>query len=383
MPLLRPLPLYTLALCAFAIGTTEFVIMGLLPEVATDLGVSIPAAGWLITGYALGVALGAPLMVLAVARLPRRSALVALMGIFIVGNLLCALAGDYALLMLARVVTSLCHGAFFGIGAVVAAGLVPFHRRTSALALMFSGLTLANVLGVPLGTALGQALGWRATFWAVSGAGVVALAGLLRVLPHDGSAPPAAIRQEIAALRNPRLGLALLTTVTFSASMFALFTYVAPLLREVSGVSPAGVAATLFVIGLGLTLGNYLGGRLGDRNLTATLAGAFLAVALTAGALAWTSQSALAAQLTLFLWAMATFALVPGLQANVVNHGHDAPNLVSTLNIAAFNVGNALGAWIGGAVLGLGLGLTHIPLAAAAIAVGGFVLVHITARPAT
>lgn len=350
--------------------------MGLLPEVATDLGVSIPAAGWLITGYALGVALGAPVMALAVARLKRRTALVVLMGLFIMGNLLCALASDYALLMLARVVTSLCHGAFFGIGAVVAAGLVPLHRRTSALALMFSGLTLANVLGVPLGTALGQALGWRATFWAVSAVGVLALAGLLRALPRGAAVPPVTICQELNALRNPRLGLALLATVMFSASMFALFTYVAPLLREVSGVSPTGVAATLFLIGVGLTIGNHVGGRLGDRHLTATLSGAFLAVALSAGALSWTSHAAMPAQITLFAWAIATFALVPGLQMNVVNHGHDAPNLVSTLNIAAFNVGNAFGAWAGGTVLGLGLGLGAIPLAAAVLALGGFALVR-------
>ena len=178
-----PLSLLILALSAFAIGTTEFVIMGLLPDVAADLGVSIPGAGWLVTGYALGVAIGAPFMALATAKLPRKAALVALMGIFIVGNLLCAVASDYNVLMFARVVTALCHGAFFGIGSVVAAGLVPANKRASAVALMFTGLTLANVLGVPLGTALGQAAGWRSTFFAVTVIGVVALIGLIRFLP--------------------------------------------------------------------------------------------------------------------------------------------------------------------------------------------------------
>ena len=197
-----PASLIVLALSAFAIGTTEFVIMGLLPNVAADLGVSIPSAGWLVTGYALGVAVGAPFMALATAHWPRKRALLALMGIFIVGNLLCAVASGYNMLMLARVVTALCHGAFFGIGAVVAASLVPENRRASAVALMFTGLTLANVLGVPLGTALGQAAGWRSTFWAVVAIGVVALIGLWRVLPTDRNQPRADLRRELLALRG-------------------------------------------------------------------------------------------------------------------------------------------------------------------------------------
>jgi len=375
-----PFPLLVLALSAFAIGTTEFVIMGLLPDVAADLGVSIPGAGWLVTGYALGVAIGAPFMALATARLPRRNALIVLMGIFIVGNLMCALAGGYGLLMLARVVTALCHGAFFGIGAVVAAGLVPPGRRASAVAMMFTGLTLANVLGVPLGTALGQVAGWRSTFWAVTLIGVVALAGLLRALPHDHEHAPASMRSEFAALRDARLWRALSMTVMFSASMFALFTYVAPLLREVTGVSPRGVTWALLLIGVGLTVGNVLGGRFGDRRLRATLAGAFAAMGLAAAALAWTSQAVVPAAITLFLWAAAAFALVPALQVNVVGVGRGAPNLVSTLNIGAFNVGNALGAWVGGLVLTLGFELTRVPLAAAALALLGLGLTLVGRR---
>jgi len=196
-----PLSLLILALSAFAIGTTEFVIMGLLPDVAADLGVSIPGAGWLVTGYALGVAIGAPFMALATARLPRKAALVALMGIFIIGNLLCALASDYNVLMFARVVTALCHGAFFGIGSVVAANLVPANKRASAVALMFTGLTLANVLGVPLGTALGQEAGWRSTFWAVTVIGVIALIGLIRFLPAKRDEEKLDMRAELAALK--------------------------------------------------------------------------------------------------------------------------------------------------------------------------------------
>ncbi|MBB3104613.1 MFS transporter [Azomonas macrocytogenes] len=364
-----PLPLLILALSAFAIGTTEFVIMGLLPEVAGDLQVSIPTAGWLVTGYALGVAIGAPFMALATARLPRKMALVLLMAIFIFGNLFCALAANYDLLMLARVITALCHGAFFGIGSIVAASLVPANRRASAVAMMFTGLTLANVLGVPLGTALGQVAGWRSTFWAVTLLGIFAFIGLWRVLPANADEEKADLRSELTALRNGKLWLALSTTVLFAASMFALFTYIAPLLGEVTGVSPQGVTWTLLLIGLGLTVGNILGGRLADWRLDATMIGVFASIAVISALFSWTSHGLLAAEVTLFFWALATFAAVPALQVNVVAFGHDAPNLVSTLNISAFNVGNALGAWAGGQVIDLGLGLTSVPLVAALLAV--------------
>ena len=377
-----PASLIVLALSAFAIGTTEFVIMGLLPNVAADLGVSIPSAGWLVTGYALGVAVGAPFMALATAHWPRKRALLALMGIFIVGNLLCAIASGYNMLMLARVVTALCHGAFFGIGAVVAASLVPENRRASAVALMFTGLTLANVLGVPLGTALGQAAGWRSTFWAVVAIGVVALIGLWRVLPADRNQPRADLRRELLALRGLGFWLALSMTVFFAASMFALFTYVAPLLQEVTGVSPRGVTGTLLLIGLGLTLGNFIGGRLADWRLATSLAGIFVALALTSAALRWTGQAFLPAEITLFLWAAAAFAAVPALQINVVTFGKDAPNLVSTLNIGAFNVGNALGAWVGGLVIDHGLGLTAVPLAASGLALLALIATLLTASQA-
>lgn len=377
-----PASLIVLALSAFAIGTTGFVIMGLLPNVAADLGVSIPSAGWLVTGYALGVAVGAPFMALATAHWPRKRALLALMGIFIVGNLLCAVASGYNMLMLARVVTALCHGAFFGIGAVVAASLVPENRRASAVALMFTGLTLANVLGVPLGTALGQAAGWRSTFWAVVAIGVVALIGLWRVLPTDRNQPRADLRRELLALRGLGFWLALSMTVFFAASMFALFTYVAPLLQEVTGVSPRGVTGTLLLIGLGLTLGNFIGGRLADWRLATSLVGIFVALALTSAALRWTGQAFLPAEITLFLWAAAAFAAVPALQINVVTFGKDAPNLVSTLNIGAFNVGNALGAWVGGLVIDHGLGLTAVPLAASGLALLALIATLLTASQA-
>ncbi|EPM59622.1 major facilitator family transporter [Pseudomonas syringae pv. actinidiae ICMP 19073] len=375
-----PLSLLILALSAFAIGTTEFVIMGLLPDVAADLGVSIPGAGWLVTGYALGVAVGAPFMAMATAKLPRKAALVTLMGIFIIGNLLCALASDYNVLMFARVVTALCHGAFFGIGSVVAAGLVPANRRASAVALMFTGLTLANVLGVPLGKALGQYAGWRSTFWAVTVIGVIALIGLIRYLPTNRNEEKLDMRAELAALKGAGIWLSLTMTALFSASMFTLFTYIAPLLGEVTGVSPQGVTWTLLLIGLGLTAGNVIGGKMADRRVSTTLITVFVSMAVISTALSWTSAALIPTEITLFLWAVAAFAAVPALQINVVTFGKAAPNLVSTLNIGAFNVGNALGAWVGGSVIAHGLGLTSVPLAAAVLAVLALLITLITFR---
>ena len=375
-----PLSLLILALSSFAIGTTEFVIMGLLPDVAGDLGVSIPSAGWLVTGYALGVAIGAPFMALATARLPRKAALVVLMGIFIIGNLLCAIASDYNVLMFARVVTALSHGAFFDIGSVVAAGLVAPNKRASAVALMFTGLTLANVLGVPLGTALGQAAGWRSTFWVVTLIGVVALIGLLRFLPSNREDAKLDMVAELSALKGAGIWLSLSMTALFAASMFTLFTYIAPLLGDVTGISPRGVTYTLLLIGLGLTVGNIIGGKLADRRLGATLVGVFAAMAVVSTALSWTAVAVIPTEITLFLWAAAAFAAVPALQINVVTFGKSAPNLVSTLNISAFNVGNALGAWIGGTVIAGGLGLTSVPLAAAVLAVLALIVTLITFR---
>lgn len=373
-----PLALLVLALSSFAIGTTEFVIMGLLPEVAADLSVTIPQAGWLVTGYALAVALGAPIMAVSTAKLKRRSALIMLMAFFIAGNLLCAIAPNYWVLMIARIVTALCHGAFFGIGSIVAANLVSEDRKARAVALMFTGLTLANVLGVPLGTAIGQAYGWRSTFWVVTAIGIVTIAGLIAILPKDGKEEQSSILREIAALRNGRLWMALSVTVFFSASMFTLFTYIAPLLRDVTGVSPEGVTWTLFLIGLGLTVGNLIGGKLADWRLGATLAGVFAAIALTSAVFFYTSRFFIPAEITLFLWAAASFAAVPALQVGVVGFGKDAPNLVSTINIGAFNTGNALGAWVGGMVIDAGLDLTRVPLAAAAMALIGLAATALT-----
>jgi len=363
-----PVAVLILTLSTFALGTSEFIIMGLLPEVARDLYVSIPAAGWIVTAYALGIAIGGPVMALASARLPRRRALIVLMGVFILGNALCALSSAYGFLIAARVITAMGQGSFFGIGAVLAASLVPKHRKASAIATMFAGLTLANVAGVPLGTALGNWAGWRMPFWAISAFGIAALIGLATLLPLRHDEEHADFVTEFRAHADTRIWAALGTTVLFTGCAFPLFTYIVPMMEDLSGVSPDGVTISLLMVGIGLTIGNFLGGRLADWNVGRSLAGIAIAIAIVSLILRWTSPSLIPAEINWFLWGVVTFAAIPASQVNVMRFGQQAPNLVSTLNISAFNIGIALGAWIGGAVLATGYDLAGIPVAAAAVA---------------
>ena len=272
------LPLLTLTLATFAIGTTEFVISGLLPEISADLGVSIPTAGLLVTGYALGVAIGGPILAILTNRLPRKTALLALMGIFVVGHVLCAVAPDYTLLMVARVVASFCHGAFFGIGSVVAVSLVPQDRRASAVALMWAGIAASNILGVPAGTALGQAFGWRSTFWAVALIGAIATAAIAVWLPDIGRAGQTRLASEFKVLARPQVLLALALSVLICAATFSVFTYIAPLLIETTGISPAALPLYLLLFGVGGVIGMQVGGRFADRNLMASIIGVFVAL---------------------------------------------------------------------------------------------------------
>ncbi|WP_295998790.1 MFS transporter [Rugamonas sp.] len=369
-----PITLLALAISAFAIGTTEFVIMGMLPDVARDLAVSIPSAGLLVSGYALGVTVGAPLLAVLTSKWPRKTALLALMYLFIAGNVLCAVAPNYALLMAARVVTSFAHGSFFGIGAVVAASLVPAEKRASAIALMFTGLTLANVLGVPFGTFIGQQFGWRATFWIVAALGALALAGLTYWLPNRHDAAPQGLRRELRVLREPAAWLALLMTVFGFGGVFVVFTYIAPILEQVTGFSPHAVTWVLVLFGVGLTIGNTIGGKLADRALMPSLIGIFIVLAVVMAVFAQTSHHQLAAVITIFVWGMVAFATVPPLQSRVVDQARHAPNLASTLNIGAFNLGNAGGAWLGGWTLERGFGLDTLPWVAAAVALAALAL---------
>ncbi|WP_219064010.1 MFS transporter [Pseudomonas sp. UMAB-08] len=364
-----PLALLALAVAAFGIGTTEFVIMGLLPEVANDLNVSIPDAGLLITGYALGVVFGAPILAIATANMPRKATLLGMTLMFILGNVLCALAPTYATLMAARVITALCHGAFFGIGSVVAAGLVAPNKRAQAIALMFTGLTLANVLGVPLGTALGQYAGWRSTFWAVAVIGVIAVIAQMVWLPKEIPMEKGNLVTEFRVLGKPNVLLALAMSVLASTSLFSVFTYIAPILRDVTGVTPHGVTFMLLLFGLGLTGGSMLGGRLADSRLLPALLGMSIAVVLIVALFSQTSHSVIPAAITLLLWGVVAFALCPILQLLIIDQASDAPNLGSTLNQSAFNLGNAAGAWIGGLVVASGADLADLPWTGAAVGV--------------
>jgi len=355
------LPLFALAVAAFGIGTTEFVIMGLLPDVARDLGVTIPAAGMLVTGYALGVTIGAPIVAIATANMPRRAALLSLIGLFIIGNVLCALSPNYTVLMLARVVTAFCHGAFFGIGSVVAAGLVAPNRRAQAIALMFAGLTLANVLGVPFGTALGQQLGWRSTFWAVTVIGVLAAIALALWLPKKIEMQKTSLLQEFAVLKDKQVLMVLAISALASASLFSVFTYITPILEDVTGLTPHAVTLVLLVFGLGLTVGSALGGKLADWRLMQSLIGFLVALAIVLTVFTLTMRTPLPAVITIFIWGVLAFAIVPPLQMLVVERASAAPNLASTLNQGAFNLGNASGAWFGGMAISAGFQLTTLP----------------------
>jgi DHA1 family inner membrane transport protein len=353
--------LLALAVASFGIGTTEFVIMGLLPNVAHDLGVTIPQAGLLVSGYALGVVFGAPILAIATARIDRRRALLLLIGIFILGNCLCAIAPSYALLMGARIVTAFSHGAFFGLGAVVAANVVPPQKRAQAIALMFTGLALANVLGVPFGTALGQAAGWRMTFWAVVAIGIVAALALYAWLPRGITSNGAGLLQETRTLVRRQVLLAMLISVLASASLFSVFTYITPILENVTRESPHHVTWMLLLFGVGLTFGNFLGGRLGDWRLMPSVIAIFILLIGVLGVLTVTSHIAWLAGTTIFVWGVLAFALVSPLQMQVVNEASGAPNLASTLNQGAFNLGNAAGAFAGELALTDGVSYGNIP----------------------
>ncbi len=365
------LPLAALAAGAFGIGTTEFVIMGLLPDVARDLDVSIPAAGLIVAGYAAGVVVGAPILAILTAGLPRKGALIGLMALFAFGNLMCALAPSYGLLMAARVLTAFSHAAFFGIGAVVAADLAPRHQRAQAMSLMFAGLTLANVLGVPGGTALGQALGWRASFGCVALIGAVAASGVALFVPREGRPKAGDVLREFGVLRDRRVVVGMAMSAAAAASFFAVFTYIAPILETVTGISPHAVTGVLVIYGVGLTVGNLLGGRLADWNALRTIAWLFLMLIAVLAAFAWTSHYAALAALTMFVWGIVSFALVSPLQMRVIDLARGAPNLVSTLNQGAFNIGCGAGAWFGAIPIRLGAGYDATPWVGVAIALVG------------
>jgi len=367
--------LLALAIGAFAIGTTEFTPMGLLPVIADGVQVSIPSAGMLVSAYAVGVMAGAPVMTLLFSRFGKRAALMWLMVLFTVGNLLSAFAPGYTTLLLSRLVTSLNHGAFFGIGAVVAASVVPKDKQASAIATMFMGLTIANIGGVPAATWIGQQVGWRLAFGGTAVLGLVTIAALWLALPKGESGTRPDVRRELKVLARPEVLLAMGTTVLGAGAMFALYTYVAPVLAEITHASPGFVAFALVLIGIGFTLGNSIGGRLADWSLDGATTLILGALAVVMAVLPLVMTTHVGAAIGLVVWGAAAFGIVPPVQMRVMQAAAQAPGLASSVNVGAFNLGNAVGAALGGAVIGQGLGYAAVPLAGAALAAGGLGLV--------
>ncbi|MFC9633126.1 MFS transporter [Streptomyces mirabilis] len=367
-----PLALLALAVGAFGIGTTEFVMMGLLPDVADDLHISIPSAGHLVSAYALGVVIGAPLLAAATARMSRRKVLIALMGLFVAGNALSAFAPDYHWLLAARFVSGLPHGAFFGVGAVVATNLVAPERKARSVSLMFLGLTVANIAGVPVATFIGQHFGWRATFLGVSAIGLAAIASLAFLIPRDHThGPTGGLRGELAALRSLPVWLALGTTVAGFGALFSAYSYITPMLTASAGYADSSVTLLLALFGVGATVGNLVGGRLADHSLRGTLFGGLVSLVTVLALFPVLMSAQWSAAVAVTLLGAAAFITGSPLQLMVMEKASAAPSLASSANQAAFNLANAGGAWIGGIALAAGFGTTSPALAGALLAVLG------------
>ncbi|HEX8970721.1 MFS transporter [Oryzihumus sp.] len=375
-----PAALVALMIGAFGIGMTEFIVAGLLPDISSDLHVSLSAAGLLVSGYAAGVAVGAPLLTALTGRLDRKHLLIGLMAIFIVGNLVGALAPSYGVLMTARVIAAFAHGTFFAVGSIVATQVVPPGKGAAAIATMFTGLTFANVIGVPAGTVIGHQLGWRATFWVITALGVVGAALIAVLVPSLKVQDPPSLRQEVGVLRRPQVLLALAMTLFGYGGIFVAFTYIAPILEQISGFSQSMVTALLVLFGLGLFVGNTLGGKLADRHVMRALMGILTALAAVLAALSVTAHHQVAAAVTVFLLGAAGFGTVPGLQLRVMDKAEGAPNVASALNIGAFNLGIAGGAFLGGVVVDSPLGLGATPWVGALVTLVGLALAAVSAR---
>ncbi|RVJ05958.1 MFS transporter [Sinorhizobium medicae] len=374
-----PLAIFALTIAAYAIGTTEFVIVGLLPTVATDLAISLPLAGLIVSVYALGVTFGAPVLTALSRRIERKPLLLGLMALFIGGNTVAALSPNYEMLLVARVLSAFAHGVFFSVGATIAADLVPEDRRASAIAMMYMGLTVAIVTGVPIGTYIGQAFGWRATFWGVAALGVVAFAGIATLLPGSlTKAAPASLLDQVRVLGSGRLLLVFAMTALGYGGTFVAFTFLAPILQEVTGFSENSVSLILVLYGVAIAGGNIAGGRIANTNPVKALIGLFLLQALVLVIFSFTAASPALTLVTLTALGFLSFANVPGLQLYVVQlakeHRPGAVDVASALNIAAFNLGIALGAWLGGRVVGSPLGLASTPWVGAILVSGALLL---------
>ena len=379
----RPVRLVTailaLALGGFGIGTTEFVSMGLLPEMADAVSVSIPQAGHVISAYALGVVVGAPLLTALCAQVPRKTMLVALAAVFALGNVASALASGYAGLVAARFVTGLPHGAYFGVGALVAASLVAPRKRAQAIGWMMLGLSVANVVGVPAATWLGQQLGWRSAYWGVAVIGVLTALALLRWVPHRPAPAQAGVRRELGGLCRPQIWLTLLAGTVGFGGMFATYTYIAPTMTEVAGISSGTVPVVLALYGVGMVTGNILGGWAADRAVVTAIFAGMGAVAVVMALFTAAVRNPWTGVLVVVLVGTCGSSLVPALQTRLMDVAGDAQALAASLNHAALNLANALGAWLGGVVIALGWGFTSTGWVGALLAVLGLAVMAVSA----
>jgi len=373
-----PVSLMWLTTGAFAIGMTEFLVMGLLPNVAADLNVTIPQAGQIITGYALGVAIGAPILTILTHSVAKKRLLLLLMLIFILGNAFSMAAPTYPLLIFARILTALAHGTFLGAGTLIATHLVPPHKKGSAVALVLAGLTIANIIGVPFGTFIGQQFGWRASFGVITVLGIVALAGIWRNIPIIKDDHDVSIMQEIKAVVKPQVLLTLIAGLFGCASLFALFTYISPVLQEISGFAEQSVTWILVIFGVSVTIGNLIGGKLADWKLLPALMINFAFLSIVLAALSVTLNHPILAIATLFIWGAAAFSIMPGIQLRTMTLASEAPMLVATSNHSFLNMGNAFGAYIGGVII-THFGLGGLPWLAAGLAFCGFLLMTVIA----
>jgi multidrug resistance protein len=376
--------LLALAISAFGIGTTEFVPVGLLSSLANDLNISITLAGLLISGYAMGVAFGAPVLTALTNKMNRKKLLLLLMVVFIIGNSVAALSTSFSLLLIARFITAFSHGVFFSIGATIAADLVPQHKRASAIAFMFTGLTIATVTGVPLGTFIGQTFGWRATFWAVALLGVIAIIASAILVPKDlKEAPPSSLADQIKIIKNGRLLLAFAITALGYGGTFVAFTYLAPILEEVTGYAPQAVSFILLGYGIAVAIGNTIGGKAADKNPIKALFWMFVVQAIVLVILTFTAPFKVAGTITIFFLGVFAFMNVPGLQVYVVKLAEryvpSSVNVASAINIAAFNVGIAIGAFVGGIIVD-SIGIIHTPWIGGVMVFGAVLLTAWSAK---
>ena len=375
-----PLAVFVLGLAVFCIGTTEVMVSGLLPMLARDLDVSIPTAGLLISGYAAGVVVGGPVLTLAFLKTPRKKAVLILVALFVIGQSLGAIASNYTLLMGSRVLAALAQGALFGIGSLLAVDLAGQHAKGRALAVMFGGLTIANVFGAPLGTLIGDAWGWRASFWAVAAVAALSLIAIARVVPPQASPPYAGVKREFESFSKPALWWALSVTALSQGGLFAAYSYFSPIFTEDGGFAAGAVPFLQGLFGVGCLIGTMVGARFTDRYLHQTLCLGLGALVLTMAAFGLLIGSKLAAIIALAAFGVAAFAINPALQAQVINETESAPTLATTMNTSAFNIGNTIGPWLGGIAITAGWGFTSAVWVGAALVTLALCIAFATAR---